>query len=292
MHKIELSGLSKHYRAVAAVDDVNLTVDAGEILVLLGRNGAGKTTTLRLMMGFLRPTRGSVRFDGEPLSPERLERISFVAESSNFYETMKVSDHLEWYRRSYKHFNDARAKELVQTFSIDVRKGIRQLSKGQRTAFALVLAFSIDPEILLLDEPTSGLDLVHQQTFRELLIGASARGAAIVLSSHHVRTFEGVADRVAILENGRLKVSGSVDDLKAQFRSIDLVLHAPESEAQIDADDRTLWTRRDDRLIRITTRSVGDAFERDLAALGNVVRVQHFNLEEIFMETVGQHELH
>jgi ABC-2 type transport system ATP-binding protein len=294
MAKIELAGLSgvsKHYHDVVAVEDLTLSVEAGDVLKLLGPNGAGKTTTMRLVMGFARPTRGTILFDGAPLTPHLLERISFVPETSALFERLTGADHIEWHRRSFRHFNMTIARKLSERFSLDWRKRVRELSKGQRTALSLVLAFSTEPEILVLDEPTSGLDPINQQVLHDLLIDAANRGAAVMLSSHHIREFESIANRVAILQKGRLTVSGTIDDLKAQFRLIDVSLPPGGSENGLRADARVLSMRRNERLLRVVVRCADDAIERELAVLGSIVRVKNLSLEEIFLEAVGTHEL-
>src|ERR1700735_62961 len=139
---IALRGVTKRYAGFAAVDDVSLDVERGSICGLLGPNGAGKTTTFKCLLGFARPTAGSILTDGKPLAPETFERLSYVPERANLYEWMRIRDMVELQRRSFKHFDAKRARELVTLFHLDDAKRIKKLSKGQQTAVAIILAFS------------------------------------------------------------------------------------------------------------------------------------------------------
>src|ERR1700730_26329 len=199
---IEIDHLTKRYGTTTAVDDVTLQIPKGSVCGLLGPNGAGKTTTFKCMLGLARPSSGTVRFDGVPLAPETFERLAYVPEKSMLYEWMTGTGHLEGVRCSYARYDPARAAELIALFGIDERKKVRALSKGQRTALMLVLAFCIRPEILVLDEPASGLDPVHQRSVLDLVIDAAAGGATVIFSSHQITQVERPADRLAIV-NGR-----------------------------------------------------------------------------------------
>lgn len=291
MPNIEVRELSKRFGDLWALDELTLHAQAGDVLVLLGPNGAGKTTALRLMMSFLRPTRGSVTFDGAALTPKVLERIAYVPETSALYDDLTGADHVEWYRRSYRRFRLSLASNLSDRFSLDWKKRIRALAKGERTALSLILAFSTQPDILLLDEPTSGLDPVNQQAIKELIVGAAVAGSTVILSSHQVRNFEGVANSVAILQKGRLRLSGTIDDLKSEFRIVDVSIPRESRHTRLPDDARILSSERHDGLLRLVVRSNDDSLESKLAALGNIVQVKNLDLEQIFMKVIGAHEL-
>ena len=212
---ISVQHLTKKFGAFTALDDVGFDVPSGSVFGLLGPNGAGKTTTFKCMLGLAAPSSGTVRFDGEPLSPQTFQQLAYVAERSVLYEWMRVREHLEMQRRAFARFDPKRAGELVELFGFDVRSRVRNLSKGMRTALSVVLAFSIDPDLMVLDEPTSGLDPLHQRSVLKLMIDAAARGRTIVFSSHQIGQVEHAADHVAILQHGKVILSGPVDGLKA-----------------------------------------------------------------------------
>src|SRR6202046_5347841 len=155
---ISLHGLTKRYGSFTAVDDVSLDVAAGSICGLLGPNGAGKTTTFKCLLGFAKPSAGTIAIEGAPVTPATFETLAYVPERASLYDSQTIAQHLTLYRRSYKHYDDVRAHELLALFNLDPNLRAGKLSKGMRTAVALVLAFSIRPRVLILDEPSSGLD--------------------------------------------------------------------------------------------------------------------------------------
>lgn len=196
---ISIEHLTKRYGKFTAVDDISVEIPAGSVFGLLGPNGAGKTSTFKCLLGLAPATSGEVRFDGKPLTPETFEQLAYVPERSALYEWLTAGDHLEMQKRAFKRFNAKRADELMQLFSLDARKRVRNMSKGMRTALSVVLAFALEPEIMVLDEPTSGLDPVNQRSVLKLIIDASAQGTTIVLSSHQIGQVERAADHILSL---------------------------------------------------------------------------------------------
>src|SRR5580698_6131802 len=139
---ISLNGLTKRYGTFTAVDDVSLDVEEGSICGLLGPNGAGKTTTFKCLLGFAKPSAGTITIEGAPLSPATFETLAYVPERASLYDNLTIADHLALYKRSYTHYDEARAHELLALFSLDSKLKAQRLSKGMRTAVALTLAFS------------------------------------------------------------------------------------------------------------------------------------------------------
>src|ERR1700674_2079298 len=212
---ISVAGLTKRYGPTAAVDDVSFEVSKGSIFGLLGTNGAGKTTTFKCLLGLAFPNAGEVRFDGELLHPALFERLAYMPEKSALYDWMTGYDHLELTRRSFRRYDAARAQALLDLFAFDPKKKVRQLSKGQQSALALTLAFSIRPDILVLDEPSSGLDPVHQRHVLDLMIDAAAAGARESCAAHKRAHAHRAADHVPFMHKGRLRLPGAVEQLRA-----------------------------------------------------------------------------
>jgi ABC-2 type transport system ATP-binding protein len=229
-----------------------------------------------------------VTFEGQALVPETFERLAYVPERSVLYEWMSLREHLEMQRRAFKRYNEKRANELIELFQLDARKRVRNMSKGMRTALAVVLAFSIEPEIMILDEPTSGLDPVNQRSVLKLMIDAAAQGTTIVFSSHQIGQVERAADHIAVLQHGKVVLAGAVDDLKAGakivegiFESDAVVLNGLRSDARISRVEKT------GRIVRLTVSSGGDALAQQLSAMGaQSVRIVDLNLEDIFLNAV------
>jgi ABC-2 type transport system ATP-binding protein len=189
---------------------------------------------------------------------------------------------------AYKRYKEKRAAELMQLFSLDPRKRVRNMSKGMRTALSVVLAFSIEPEIMILDEPTSGLDPVNQRSVLKLIIDASAQGTTIVLSSHQIGQVERAADHIAVLKNGRIALTGAVDDLKAESKIVEAIFESESVALNGLANDaRITRVEKTGRILRLTVSAGGDQVANELSAMGaQSVRVVDLNLEDIFLNAV------
>jgi ABC-2 type transport system ATP-binding protein len=286
---IALNGLTKRYGSFTAVDDVTFDVPEGSICGLLGPNGAGKTTTFKCLLGFVKPSAGTVAIQGAPVTPATFEELAYVPERASLYDNLTIGQHLTLYRRSYKHFDAARAAELLALFSLEEKQKAQRLSKGMRTAVALVLAFSIRPRVLILDEPSSGLDPIHQRHVLDLMIEAAANGAAVLFSSHQVGQVERAADSVAIMKRGKLIVSSVIDDLKSGEKIIEAVFAGPIPDlGDLAGDPRILRTEQTGSLLRVVTRDDNDAIAQRIFALHpKSIRTIDLNLEEIFMNAVS-----
>jgi ABC-2 type transport system ATP-binding protein len=287
---ISLNGVTKRYGSFTAVDDVSLDVAEGSICGLLGPNGAGKTTTFKCLLGFVKPNAGTIRIEGAPLTPATFESLAYVPERASLYDNLTIGQHLMLYRRSYKHFDAPRANELLALFSLDAKQRAQRLSKGMRTAVALVLAFSIRPRVLILDEPSSGLDPIHQRHVLDLMIEAAANGAAVLFSSHQVGQVERAADSVAIMKRGKLIVSSVIDDLKSGEKIIEAVFSGPVPDlGDLAGDPRILRIEQNGSLLRVVTRDENDAIAQRVFALHpKSIRTIDLNLEEIFMNAVSE----
>jgi len=286
---ISIAGLTKRYGGFTAVDDVTLGVEAGSICGLLGPNGAGKTTTFKCLLGFARPSAGTIAIEGKPITPATFESLTYVPERATLYDSQTIGEHLELYRRSYRSYDGARARELLALFDLDPRKRAGKLSKGMRTAVALTLAFSIRPRVLILDEPSSGLDPVHQRNVLDLMIDAAANGAAVLFSSHQVGQVERAADAVAIMKKGKLIVNSVIDDLKTGEKVIEAVFAGPVPDlGGLAGDPNILRTEQVGSTLRVVVRNDSDAIAQRIFALHpKSIRIIDLNLEEIFMNAVS-----
>jgi len=267
---------------------VTLAIEPGSICGLLGPNGAGKTTTFKCLLGFAKPTSGSVAIEGAPLTPATFESLAFVPERAALYENMTVGEHLAVYQRTYASYDEARGRELLALFDLDPRKSAGKLSKGMRTAVAIVLAFSFRPRVLILDEPSSGLDPVHQRHVLDLMIDAAANGAAVLFSSHQVGQVERAADRVAIMKKGKLIVDKTLDDLKTGEKIVEAIFAGPVPDLNgLATDPRVIRIEQLGSTLRAVTREGSDDIAQRIFALHpRSIRTIDLNLEEIFMNAV------
>ncbi|MGZ3526593.1 MAG: ABC transporter ATP-binding protein [Vulcanimicrobiaceae bacterium] len=288
MSTISIHNLSKTYGGFRALDDVTIEIPSGTVFGVLGPNGAGKTTTFKCMLGLAKPTAGTVLYDGRPLAPAMFERMAYVPERSVLYEWMTVTEHLDMQRRAFARYNAQRAAELLALFGLDPRKRVRAMSKGMRTALAIVLAFSIEPQILVLDEPTSGLDPINQRSVLKLIIDAAAQGTTIVFSSHQIGQVERAADHIAVLQRGSVVLTGAVDDLKYEQKIVEGIFASDAFAVNgFSGDARISRIEKTGRILRLTVRRDSDAIAASVDGMGaQSVRVVDLNLEDIFLNAV------
>jgi len=222
---IEIRNLSKIYRdfwgrpKVKALNSLSLEVKRGEIFGLLGPNGSGKTTTLKLLLGLLFPTEGTVSILGRPAHDvEKNERIGYLPEESYLYRFLNADETLDFYGRLFKMSATERKKRtdaLIQQVGLQGarRRQLKEYSKGMTRRIGLAQALINDPELVLLDEPTSGLDPLGTRDMKDMIINLRNQGKTVVMSSHLLADVQDVCDRIAILYRGELKVIGSVQEL-------------------------------------------------------------------------------
>ena len=229
---IAIEGLTHRFGKLTAVDDLHLEVPAGTVCGFLGRNGAGKTTTIQILMNLLQPTAGRAEVLGlDPASDSLALRrqVGYVAENRVMYGWMKIRE-LVWFTgQFYQTWNQDRVDGLIDRFGLDPEQKVKHLSRGMNAQLALTLALGHEPRLLVLDEPASGLDVVVRRDFLESIIGLiQEEGRTVLLSSHLVHEVERVADRVAIIEKGRLVSEGSVDDVKGSVKRVTVRLQEGE----------------------------------------------------------------
>ncbi len=209
--------LTKTYGDTVALDDLNLTVEEGQVYGYLGPNGAGKTTTIRLLLGLHRPTRGRAALFGldawsEPVAAHA--RVAYVAGEPYLWPSLTGAETLAFLGRLHGGVDEDYRDVLVERFQLDTRKRVRALSKGNRQKVQLIAALATRADLLLLDEPTGGLDPLMEMAFRDCIHEARGRGQTVFLSSHLLGEVEAVCDHVGILRAGRLVDQGSLEQMR------------------------------------------------------------------------------
>ena len=217
---IAARGLSRHYATHRAVDGVDFTLDAGTTLALIGHNGAGKTTLMKLILGLIRPTAGTLKVLGvepanAPLEHRRL--IGFLPENVAFHDELTGTQTLRFYARlkgASLRQCDALLERVGLSFAASRR--VKTYSKGMRQRLGLAQALLGEPRLLLLDEPTTGLDPASRAEFFQILRELSDAGATVIISSHILTELEAKTDLVAIMNTGRLAAFGPLDMLRRE----------------------------------------------------------------------------
>ena len=226
---IRVRDLRKKYGDKSAVDGLDLEVPRGSFFGFLGPNGAGKTTTIRMLMGLTEPTSGSIELLGLPM-PERAvdikQRIGLVPDESLLFDHLTGAEYLEFIGRMYsldRSMARERSRELLELFELESAssKLIGEYSKGMRKRVAMGAALIHRPELFLMDEPFEGVDAVGARLMKELLQDQVRHGATVFLTSHVLEVVERLCDRVAIINQGRLVLSGSMAELRAGSETLE-----------------------------------------------------------------------
>jgi ABC-2 type transport system ATP-binding protein len=220
---IRTEHLTKRFGAVTAVDDLNLEIGRGELFAFLGPNGAGKTTTIKLLTGLLKPTSGRAFVGGcdiqrEPLAARRL--ISYVPDLPFLYEKLEPLEFMLFIAQLHgleRPEAARRSDELLATFELDGVRGqlIENLSQGTRQRVVIASALLSDPQVLVIDEPMVGLDPRSARRVKDVLRARAKAGTTVFLSTHILHIAEELADRIGILNRGRLIAVGTMDELRS-----------------------------------------------------------------------------
>ncbi|MFC6287796.1 ABC transporter ATP-binding protein [Nocardioides sp. GCM10027113] len=222
---IETRGLTKLFGHVAAIEDLDLHVERGEVFGFLGPNGAGKTTTMRVLVDQIRATRGSalvLGIDSRAQSVEIRRHLGYLPGDLALYPRLTGQQTLDYFARLRGGVDHEYVAHLAERFGADLSRKVGEYSTGNRQKIGLIQAFMHRPDLLVLDEPTIGLDPLVQQEFHLLVDEVRAEGRTVFLSSHTLSEVERVADRVGIIRNGHLVVVERVDELKRKaIRRID-----------------------------------------------------------------------
>ena len=212
----------KTFGAFRALDELDLTVDVGEIHGFLGPNGSGKSTTIRILLGLLRYDQGRARLlGGDPWADavQLHRRLAYVPGEVDLWPKLTGGEIIDLFGRLRGNINTAKRAELIDRFELDPTKKARTYSKGNRQKVGLIAALASDVELLVLDEPTSGLDPLMESEFQAAVRDVNAQGCTVLLSSHILAEVEALCDRVTIIRSGRTVESGSLADLRHVTRT-------------------------------------------------------------------------
>jgi len=221
---LEISNISKSFYKKTALDNVSLTVEAGEIYGLLGPNGAGKTTLIRIINKIITPDKGYVKFKGDVLSQEHLKRFGYLPEERGLYKSMTVEAHalfLGQLRGLSKQDVKSKLNYWLEKFKIEdwKDKRIEELSKGMAQKVQFICTVLHEPDLLILDEPFSGFDPLNIQLIRDELIDMKSKGKTIILSSHNMKSVEEICDRVALINSSKKIIEGKISAIKQDRKS-------------------------------------------------------------------------
>lgn len=289
-HVAELSGVTRRYGQLVALDGLDLCVRRGELLALLGPNGAGKSTSIALLLGLIRPQSGrATLFGGDPQAVASRRRIGVMLQSANLPPTLRVGELL---RLTASYYPDPRplAESAARAGIADLlMRPYGKLSGGQQRRVQFALALCGRPELLFLDEPTVGLDIDARQRLWAAMRELVAEGCAVVLTTHYLEEAEALASRVVVIDRGRVLTEGSVDALRARVSLARIRCTSDLDAAAIGHWPAVASAQREGDHLLVTTAEPEQVLRRLLdadAALGGL-EVRRAGLAEAFTALTG-----
>ncbi|WP_053217365.1 ABC transporter ATP-binding protein [Virgibacillus senegalensis] len=219
---VSIQGLQKKFGKFQALNDVNFTVNAGEVVGFIGPNGAGKSTTIRILLGIIKRDAGSAKIFGKDVWKDSLEihkRISYVPGDVTLWGNLTGGEIIDLFLKLHGGGDKRKRDELIKRFELDPKKKAKGYSKGNRQKVGLIAALAADSDLYIFDEPTSGLDPLMEAIFQEEVEKIKEAGKSILLSSHILSEVERLADKVAIIRQGEIVETGTLDELRHLTRS-------------------------------------------------------------------------
>ena len=219
---IECKNVSKSFGEKVALDHVSIDIPKGKIFGLLGPNGAGKTTLIRIINRITIPNKGTVLFDGRPITQDDVEKIGYLPEERGLYRKMKVGEQAMYFAQLKGMSSREAAKELKKwfvRFGIESwwNKKVEELSKGMAQKVQFITTVVHKPSLLILDEPFSGFDPVNAQIIREEILRLKEEGATIILSTHNMESVEELCDNIALINKSHVVITGGVDEIRHKY---------------------------------------------------------------------------
>ncbi len=211
---LKTEGLCKRFGNTAALDDVNLTIESGKIIGLLGPNGSGKTTLIKLINGLLQPTSGTIEIDGHSPGTETKKVVSYLPDNNFLSPSMTVSKTVELFTDFFADFRPELAYKMLSNLDIDENMLLKKLSKGNREKVALILVMSRNAKLYVLDEPIAGVDPATRDYIISTIINNYNPEASVIISTHLISDIESVLDEVIFIKQGKLVLQKSVDEIR------------------------------------------------------------------------------
>lgn len=219
---LQTYGLTKQYGSFTALSNLDLGLERGKIIGLLGPNGSGKTTFIKLCCGLIKPTSGDVLICGMPIGVETKKVVSYLPDRNFIPDDMKVNEMLRFFQDFYSNFNLAKAQDMMNRLGINPASKFKTMSKGTKEKVQLCLVMSREADVYLLDEPIAGVDPAARDYILNTIISNYNERAAVVISTHLIADIEPVLDDVVMIQNGMLRLHKSVDAIHAETgKSVD-----------------------------------------------------------------------
>ena len=274
---IEAVNLTKRFDDIVAVDHINATIKDGCVFGLIGTNGAGKSTFLRLVSGILKPEEGHVTIDGHEVfeNTEAKRRFFYISDEQFFFNNATPGEMLNYYRKIYPRFDEARFHKLMESFGLNEKRKINTFSKGMKKQVSVICGVCAGTDYLFCDETFDGLDPVMRQAVKSIFANdMEERHLTPIIASHNLRELEDICDHVGLLHKGGILLSRDLDEMKMKIHKVQCVLQ-PGMEPEDLVGLTILKTERRGKLLTLTVRG-------DLSMIEYIMQ----NANPIFYETI------
>ncbi len=295
---LQLQRVTKKYKDFTAVDDLNFTIEKGEIFGLIGQNGAGKTTTFRMILDLQETTAGTITWNGQPVNAINRDILGYLPEERGIFPTMKVEEQLYFFGELRGMKKAALKKEIdfwIQRFELEEKRKDKAetLSKGNQQKVQLIASFIHKPAFLILDEPFSGLDPVNKDLLKDAILLLKEQGTTILFSSHQMDNVEELCDHLCLLKRGVSLFSGSLLDLKKQYGKTKLAVRTDWSTTQLLALEgvKDVRVEKEQTVLTLADESFAQSIFEQLSNGKYIEKfsLDYLSLDEIFKDKVGGH---
>lgn len=292
MKIVEVSHLKKYYGKHRGVEDVDFSINEGEVFGFIGPNGAGKSTTIRCALSLIFPTSGSIKLFGLDSIKDKVEiarHVGYLPSEVAYYDNMKVKDLLDYSMSFYGKPNPKRLKDLTERMDLDITRKIDDLSLGNKKKVGIVQGLLHEPELIILDEPTSGLDPLMQQRFFDLIEEENKRGATVLFSSHILSEVKRLSDRIALIKDGQIEDMDQIAALQSNhYKNVQLT--AAEDQLDRLANSPMIEVReRFSNQMHFLFRGDINQLLRELSQLEvQNLSLEDPGLEELFLDYYGR----
>jgi ABC-2 type transport system ATP-binding protein len=295
MPVVELAGVTKAYENKVAVNNLSLSIDAGQMFGLLGPNGAGKTSSIRMMMGITIPDSGKVSLFDKPFDRSSLERVGYLPEERGLYKKMKVIEQLVFFGQLHGlPATDARKRATAWAERMEIadslNKKTEELSKGMQQKIQFISCLLHEPGLIVMDEPFSGLDPVNAVLVEQTLLELKSKGNAILFSTHRMDQVEKLCESICLINNGEAVLAGKVRDIKSRYERNRVIVEFEGSAAFLDSEEIAEAKNYSGHAeIRLKPHGNAQKLLHQAAEMATIYRFELMepSLEEIFIQTVG-----
>lgn len=216
---IKIDSVSKKYGTKIALDDINIELPRGEIIGLFGENGAGKTTLMKCILNFIKYN-GNITLDGEKITHDNIERISFATSEHSFFPALTPLAHKDFYKEHFPAFNEKRFSGLMEFFELPEKRPLRTFSMGQKNQFEVILALSQGADYILMDEPFAGNDVFNREDFYKVLSGILEDHETVILSTHLIEEVSDFIGRAILIRDGKIIADKNVEEIENDGKTL------------------------------------------------------------------------